>query len=211
MRMLLDEGVDDLGFPLGPGVVKQDLTDLAAASLVKKIQPPSTAVLITYLKRAEDIVAFCSRLGFNRVQLHADISSNEAARLKAMAYGLYVMKSLVVRADNAAELEQHIAALSPHVDAFITDTYDPKTGQRGATGKTHDWSISARLVELSPRPVMLAGGLNAENVADAIAKVRPAGVDSHTGVEGPDGRKELQKVRSFLRNARAAFSTAAAT
>ncbi len=69
------------------------------------------------------------------------------------------------------------------MDAYITDTYDPVTKASGATGKTHNWEISKNLVELSAKPVILAGGLNPENVYDAILKVKPAGVDVHTGIE----------------------------
>jgi len=91
------------------------------------------------------------------------------------------------------------------VDAFITDTYDPATGACGATGRTHDWSVSRKLVELSSRPVLLAGGLTPDNIRQAIGQVRPAGVDAHTGVEGPDGRKDPALVRRFVAEARAAF------
>jgi phosphoribosylanthranilate isomerase len=84
------------------------------------------------------------------------------------------------------------------VDAFITDTYDPTTGRSGATGKTHAWGVSRRLVELSPKPVILAGGLTPENVRAAVLAVRPAGVDVHTGVEGPDGRKAPRLVEHFV-------------
>ena len=95
---------------------------------------------------------------------------------------------------------------APYVAAYITDTFNPATGREGATGLTHDWSISRRLVELSPRPVILAGGLTPENVTDAIRAVRPAGADTHTGVEGPDGRKSAAKVRAFVEAARRAYS-----
>ena len=59
--------------------------------------------------------------------------------------------------DNLAELEAFVAAFGSHCDAFITDTYDPATGACGATGKVHDWDISRRLRDISPKPVMLAG------------------------------------------------------
>jgi len=95
--------------------------------------------------------------------------------------------------------------LSPLVDAFITDTFDPATGASGATGRTHDWNISRRLVEISRRPVLLAGGLAPDNVAEAIRRVRPAGVDSHTGVEDSAGRKDRDKVSRFVAEARRAL------
>jgi phosphoribosylanthranilate isomerase len=72
-----------------------------------------------------------------------------------------VIKSLVIGMRDDKELEAMLNELSPFVDAFITDTFDPKTGASGATGKTHDWRVSRRLVELADRPVMLAGGTNA--------------------------------------------------
>jgi phosphoribosylanthranilate isomerase len=110
-----------------------------------------------------------------------------------------------VESNNIGELESSIARFSFHCDAFITDTYDPATGACGATGKVHDWDISRRLVDISPKPVMLAGGLNPKNVRKAIEHVRPAGVDAHTGVEGSDGRKDSVAVRAFVREALAAF------
>src|SRR6185503_19707235 len=136
-------------------------------------------------------------LGVAAVQLHGPVARPEIARLRALAPDLLVIKSLVVRPDNADALVDDVAELGPHVDAFITDTYDPATGASGATGRTHDWTVSARLVEISPRPVILAGGLTPRNVAAAVARVRPAGVDVHTGVEGPDGRKRRDLVEEF--------------
>ncbi|MCH9772069.1 MAG: phosphoribosylanthranilate isomerase, partial [Cyanobacteria bacterium] len=56
------------------------------------------------------------------------------------------------------ELEQQIEATASYVDQYITDTLDPATGATGATGKTHDWSISRKIVKASPHPVILAGG-----------------------------------------------------
>src|SRR4030095_10716833 len=96
--------------------------------------------------------------------------------------------------------------LSPFVDAFITDTFDPKTGASGATGKTHDWRVSRRLVELADRPIILAGGLTPDNVKRAILEVRPAGVDSHTGVEDSTSRKSREKVKKFFSENNYAFA-----
>lgn len=92
------------------------------------------------------------------------------------------------------------------MDSFITDTFDPTTGASGATGRVHDWTISRALVDLSDKPIILAGGLNATNVRQAIRAVRPAGVDVHTGIEGPDGRKRLDLTKQFVSEAKAAFA-----
>ena len=95
---------------------------------------------------------------------------------------------------------------APLVDAFITHTLATTPGPSGATGKTHDWAISRRLVQASPKPVILAGGLNPGNVGAATRAVRPAGVDVHTGIEGENGRKRRDLTLRFVAEARAAFA-----
>jgi len=103
------------------------------------------------------------------------------------------------------QLLELVKRTAPYVDAYMTDTFDPRTGASGATGKTHDWHVSRQFVQQSPRPVILAGGLHAGNVRDAILAVRPAGVDAHTGLEDVAGRKSEEKVRKFVSEAREAF------
>lgn len=203
--MLVEAGVRQIGFPLGPPIHKEDISAEDAAEIIRLLPPPVSAVLITYLNGAEEIIDLCKRIGVNKVQLHGGISLDEIVTLKSHGLDLTVIKSLIVKGNNLAELEASVAGFSSHCDAFITDTYDPATGACGATGKTHDWDISRRLVDFSPRPVILAGGLNPDNVRKAIAHVRPAGVDAHTGVEGPEGGKDALLVRAFVREALAAF------
>src|SRR5262249_1955027 len=130
---------------------------------------------------------------------------DELKRLRILDPDLTVIKSLVIGMRDEKALEAILRELLPFVDAFITDTYDPNTGASGATGKTHNWRVSRRLVELVDRPVILAGGLTPENVKRAILEVRPAGVDSHTGVEDTSGRKSPEKVEKFLSEAYEAF------
>lgn len=205
-QVLLSAGVDWLGFPLRLPVNREDLAEAEAARVIAALPDPGRAVLITYLRKADAIAAFAEALGTNRVQLHGDISTAALRELRQRRPELYLMKSLVVGRDSSAALLRRCQELSPFVDAFITDTHDPATGADGATGRVHDWSVSAALVRHSPRPVMLAGGLTPLNVGDAIRRVRPHGVDAHTGVEGPDGRKTPERVAAFVRQAREAFA-----
>jgi len=199
-------GADLLAFPFRLTVHREDLTEADAAAIVRRLPRGVGAVLVTYLADAKSIVELAAFLGVGVVQLHGDVEIEELARVRAAAPRLALMKSLVVRPGGEAALETLVARASPHVDAFLTDTFDPATGASGATGTTHDWSVSARLVAISPRPVILAGGLRPTNVADAIARVRPAGVDAHTGVEGADGRKRRDLVDAFVARAREAFA-----
>lgn len=204
-QMLIDAGVDYLGFPLRLDVNDEDITEEEAGKIIRSLKPPTVGVLITYLNIAAAIVAFCSKLGTKTVQLHGELDIKELAKVKELEPNLFIIKSLIIRDNNLGELEKEIEQETPLVDAFITDTYDPTTGASGATGKTHDWSISRRLVEISSKSIILAGGLTPENVAQAIRVVRPAGVDSHTGVEGPDGSRDRMKVIKFVAEAKKAF------
>jgi len=205
-ELLTGCGVDWLGFPLRLPVHREDLTEEAAAEVIGGIEPPHRAVLITYESRAADIGAFCTRLGTGAVQLHGNVPAAELRALKELRPELLVVKSLIVRPGNLAELIASVERTQEWVDAFITDTFDPATGAEGATGLVHDWSVSAELVRLSPRPVILAGGLTPDNVAAAIGTVHPAGVDAHTALEDRAGRKSRGKVFRFVANAREAFA-----
>lgn len=203
--MLVDCGVDWLGFPLRLPVNREDLSEAQAAAVIRDIGPPHRAVLITYEAGAREINAFCRKLGVKTVQLHGSVPVTELRAVRAARPDLFVVKSLVVRGENLSELAAYVEESHQWVDMYITDTSDPTTGADGATGLVHDWRISRELVRVSPRPVMLAGGLTPDNVAAAIARVRPAAVDAHTSLESGTGRKDAAKVERFVRNAREAY------
>jgi phosphoribosylanthranilate isomerase len=204
-RLLVDCGVRYLGFPLRLPVNVEDLPEAEAADIIRAIRPPCYGVAITYQDDAGDIAAFMDYLGAPIVQLHGEISLAQLRALRRLRPELGVIKSLVVGEQPEHELSSRARQVGEFVDAFITDTYDPVTGASGATGRIHDWQISRRLVEIAPRPVILAGGLTPENVREAIRVVRPAGVDAHTGVEDAAGRKDPARVRRFVAEARAGF------
>ena len=204
-RMLQACGVRYLGFPLRLAVHREDISEEDAATIIRGLEPPVLGVLITYLDSAREIAAFAASLGAPIVQIHGDIAVEELERLKATAPELLVIKSLVVGLHDEDTLSAMVRRLSPSVDGFITDTYDPATGASGATGRVHDWQISRRLVAMSDRPVILAGGLHPGNVRRAILEVRPGGVDCHTGVEDDAGRKSPEKVKAFIAEAEEGF------
>ena len=204
--LLASCGVDYLGFPLRLGYHAEDCSDAEAAEIIAALGGRVQSVLITYLTGSREVAALASTLGVAWVQLHGAIEPAAVAALRELAPGLALAKSLVVRGDDRDALERAMHAYSPHVDAFLTDTFDPVTGAEGATGRTHDWAISRALAERSPHPLVLAGGLTPENVREAIVAVRPAAVDVHTGVERPDGRKDRGRVARFVAEARAGFA-----
>lgn len=200
-ELLIECGVGYLGFPLALAYHQEDLSVDDAAAIVRRHGDRATFFLITYLDKADRILSLCHQLGVAMVQLHGEITTDELGKLRQSPNTPRVLKSLIVRPGNQAALADQVPRYEALVDGFITDTFDPDTGATGATGKTHDWAVSRHLVGLSTKPVILAGGLNPDNVSEAIAAVRPAGVDAHTGLEGPDGRKQRDLVARFVREA----------
>ncbi len=204
-KMLTDIGISYLGFPLRLPVNKADISENDAGKIISSLKPPHYGILITYLNRANDIIEFCKELGCKIIQLHGSIEIKELKKLKTLFPKIVIIKSLVTGKYSVDELKRTIDEQSKFVDAFITDTYNPTTGATGATGLTHDWEISRDLVNYSTKPVILAGGLTPDNVYDAIKFVKPAGVDSHTGVEDSDGKKDIAKVKTFYLETMKAF------
>ena len=207
LKCIIESGADYVGFPLCLAHHTPDTSEDEAARLISMIPHFIKPVLITYLDRADEVYDLMQKLKVFVVQLHGDIEISEVLHLRKRFPGIEIIKSLIVRSNNLDELSNQVKCFSPSVDYFITDTFDPQTGAMGATGKIHDWEVSRKLVELSERPVILAGGLKPDNVAEAIRQVRPAGVDVHTGVEDSLGSKDLKSLRLFVELARAAITS----
>jgi len=144
--LLLECGFTHLGFPFRLAKNKPDLTEQEAARIIRGMPSDATALLITYLHDPEEVVELCEELGVTYVQLHGDVSVDELSRLKVLRPDFTVIKSLVVRDGNQAELLEDVAKTAAFLDGYITDTFDPRTGATGATGMVHDWNVSGRLV-----------------------------------------------------------------
>lgn len=125
------------------------------------------------------------------------------AQLRAAEPRIKIMEAVAM---NTGDPLAFARRYQPVCDYFLLDTNDPDAIDVGATGKTHDWNVSAQLVRQAHIPVILAGGLSPDNVADAVRLVRPWGVDSysHTNLPGRPIRKDIDKVSAFVRNARGA-------
>jgi phosphoribosylanthranilate isomerase len=212
--MISRSGATHIGFPLRLDIHPPDLSEVQAADIIRRLPPAIRPVLITYLAKATEIYELTLQLGCTIVQLHGSVSVSELDKLRRLSQSasieapFEIWKSLVIKADNEPELLQTLHSTTPFVDAYISDTYDAVTGASGATGKTHDWRVTRRIVAQSSRPVIVAGGLNPGNVAEAIRITGAAGVDVHTGVEKADGSKDSELVAKFVEMAQESFSKA---
>jgi phosphoribosylanthranilate isomerase len=195
-------GADALGFTVRlPTGLHDGLTEAKARSIIAALPPFVASVAITYLESAREAIELCRYLGVSTLQLHGDFPARELSMLRVGLPHLKLIRAVHVTGPEAIAQAR---ALQRDADAIILDTYDRVTGRRGATGKVHDWTVSRALVEQVATPVILAGGLTPENVAEAIRTVRPWGVDVHTGVEDADGTRNLERMRRFITAAKRA-------
>jgi phosphoribosylanthranilate isomerase len=201
-----DAGADALGFTVRlPHGVHDGLTEAKARGIVAALPPFVASVAITYVESPREAVELCRYLGVSTLQLHGPFPTAELALVRAGLPHLKLIRAVHV---TGPESLAQARGLARHVDALILDTYDPVTGRHGATGLTHDWALSRQIAAEVRVPIILAGGLTADNVAAAIDAVRPWGVDVHTGVEAPDGTRNLEKLRAFVRAAKRATGEA---
>lgn len=216
-HMLRACGADLLGFPLRLDFHQPDTSEAEARHIIEAVGAESS-VLITYEEDPARLIDLCRFLNVRTLQIHSEASPDILALIKAgtkmrqtsgprLSSGIQIIKSYVIGREILSP-RQFVQEYSSTCDAFITDTFDPQTGASGATGKVHDWKISAELVQHSLRPIILAGGLTPANVRQAIIAVCPAAVDVHTGVERADGSKDPEMVRTFVREALAGFAEA---
>lgn len=195
-------GVDALGFTVRlPEGVHDGLTEAKARSIIQALPPFVTSVAITYVSDARSALELARYLGVTALQLHGDFPASELEMVRVAAPHLKIIRAVSVVGPEAMAVAR---SWERRVDALILDTYDPATGRRGATGKTHDWMLSAEIVRNVRVPVILAGGLTARNVADAIRTVNPWAVDTHTGVEDAQGRRDFAAMEAFVESVRRA-------
>jgi phosphoribosylanthranilate isomerase len=204
--ILADAGVTHIGFPLRLDFHPEDMDASATRSVIAQLPKNVVPVLITYLQTAAEIIALTGYLRVRFVQLHGRVSLGELMALHSQKPDLSIIKSLIIGDRSVPEIFDQIRAYAPFVDLFLTDTYDFSTGATGATGKLNDWNISKKIVEIAPRPVILAGGLTPDNVRLGIDFVRPHGVDAHTGVEDDSGKKDPVLVTRFVEQSMVGFA-----
>ena len=137
------------------------------------------------------------------VQFHGGIGDEQLSVFKRKYPTIKTIGRVTVSGEDS--IAQAARFCAPLWDAIILDSMDPITGRLGATGITHDWSLSSKIVNAASVPVILAGGLTPDNVVEAILTVRPAGVDTHTGIEDSDGSRNFAKIEAFAQAALDAF------
>lgn len=192
-------GVDHVGVLAGDGVFARELQPDRVREIFAAVPLGTQRVALSLSKHLREIVRVVQKTRPDIIHIGAAVelfSLENTRALKAQFPNVRIMRSIPIV--NAASIELAIA-YDGAADFLLLDSHDPGDRQIGALGRTHDWSISRRIVEEVSVPAILAGGLDPNNVAAAIAAVRPAGVDSKTKTDRADGDgKDLDKVRQFI-------------
>jgi phosphoribosylanthranilate isomerase len=202
-RSISKIGVDHIGILVGNGEFPRELSVEMAAEVAAAVLPPSK-VSALFLTSDLSVVEKCAgELCPAIVHLGAApelLSPGDVAALKSKLPDVLIMRSVPVVGEESIAIACDYDEI---VDFLLLDSHQPSDRQIGALGVSHDWTISRRIVQLVRTPVILAGGLGPDNVAEAIIAVRPAGVDSKTKTDQTGShRKDLDRVRRFYETAR---------
>lgn len=205
---VIDQGVNHIGLTPSycglPGEISYEL----AREIVDSVGDRATRVALSVDRDLDEIVRMAKTVRPDILHLCAPFGELPASQVRALRSmlpeGMRIMQAIPV--GTSREAVAYALEYQEVADLLILDSVAPEIDGIGASGATHDWNISREIVEKTSVPVILAGGLKPENVAEAIRVVRPWGVDSlsHTNQPLPNGgfRKDLAKIRQFVETAR---------
>lgn len=201
-RLAVEAGADAIGLNFCEASPRH-IDEAAATAICAAIPAGALKVGVFVNASPDDVRRSYDKLGLDLVQLHGDEPPEQLQGLADLP---------LVRAFRCGP--SGLGAVSAYLEScrvlgspprmVLIDAFQP--GDYGGTGQLAPWDLAARFHDLRfPYPLVLAGGLNADNVIQAIAQVRPAAVDVASGVESSPGVKDVQKVRAFVARASRAF------
>jgi phosphoribosylanthranilate isomerase len=203
-QLAISAGADALGFIFAPS--PRRLTQEAAAEIIEALPQQVAKIGVTVNQSPDELAELARNVGLTAVQLQGNERSGQLCAYRSALQPLTIIKTL--QASSVLEggndyLDQYLG-VSEFFDAVLLDS--GSATQPGGTGTPFDWS---RLLSFVSRiketmPVIIAGGLNAKNAADAIRLFQPWGVDVASGVESAPGKKDEAKLRAFVETVRAA-------
>jgi phosphoribosylanthranilate isomerase len=178
--------------PSGPGPI----SDEEIHRIAKTVPPPVATFLLTSQQTSRGIIEHHRRTQTNTIQIVDELTDRDYSSIRAALSHIKLVQVIHVVDDGSVD---EAAEMAEHVDAILLDSGNPKLAVKelGGTGRRHDWQLSRRIVETCGKPVFLAGGLNADNVREAIDTVQPFGLDLCSGVRTA-GRLDPVKLEAFF-------------
>lgn len=184
-KVVESAGADLIGFVFAPS--KRKISPEQAQQISSQLSPHLKKVGVFVNESAENIIDIAEKVGLDYVQLHGD---EDASFARKIPYP--IIKAFSIDQVDASTIEEYPA------DYMLLDS--PSKKYRGGTGEAFDWNRLKEL-KIDTSKIILAGGLNAENVRKAIQTVSPCGIDVSSGVE-TNGEKDYDKIKTFLKRAR---------
>ena len=195
--LAIKHGADALGLvgnmPSGPGVIADELI----SQITKHIPPPIATFLLTSERKASDIIAHHQKVQTNTIQIVDSLLERDYAKIREAIPTVKIVQ--VIHVLNEKQIDEALE-IEPWVDAILLDSGNPnlKVKILGGTGNAHDWKLSRKIREAVNKPVFLAGGINAQNVQQAIEEVNPYGIDLCSSVR-TNGQLDASKLDIFFK------------
>jgi phosphoribosylanthranilate isomerase len=195
--LAVNYGADALGLvsemPSGPGTISDEL----ALEIALRVPPAVASFLLTSRQNAFSIIEQQRHIRSNTLQIVDRLTQGTYQDLREALPGIALVQVIHVHNEESVEEAMRVAS---GVDALLLDSGDQRAVVKllGGTGRTHDWSVSRRIVEKVNKPVFLAGGLKPENIRRAIDEVGPFGLDICSGVR-TDGKLDERKLADFFK------------
>lgn len=196
-RMAIEHGASALGLvghmPSGPGVIGDELIH----QIAKTVPPPISTFLLTSETRSQAIISHYRRVYTTTIQIVDELEKREYEIIRAALPHVKLVQVIHVIDENSVKEAIEVSAF---VDAILLDSGNPKLSVKelGGTGRTHNWELSREIRKSIPIPLFLAGGLNKDNVQQAIETVGPFGIDLCSSVR-TDGRLDKIKLMEFFK------------
>ena len=195
-KMAVRYGASAIGLvarmPSGPGPISEELI----RQIAKTVPPPIATFLLTSETSVDKIIEHHYRTNTNTIQIVDSLTSGTYSQLKEALPGVKIVQ--VIHVIDGKSIDEAVG-ISEMVDAILLDSGNPKlkVKELGGTGRVHNWKLSRQIRDQSKCPVFLAGGLNPDNVRQAIEEVQPFAVDVCSGVR-TNGRLDRQKLKLFI-------------
>jgi phosphoribosylanthranilate isomerase len=190
-------GADAVGFVVGVASSPRNISLTEAETLIRQVPPFVKSVLVTVPESLTELAETCEALNPDAVQIHGE-NLQDVGSVRGKLPNMLTIGAVKANAAGAVEDALKTAKM---FDAVILDSF--VQGKHGGTGVIHDWKVSKRIKQvIYPKPLILAGGLNPENVTEAVRTVEPYGVDVSSGVERQPGVKDNRKMVEFVKNAK---------
>jgi phosphoribosylanthranilate isomerase len=205
-QLAVEAGADAVGFVFAPS--PRRVTAAEAAAIVRHLPATVEKIGVFVDTPLDEIYSVVRECGLTGVQLHFDAKPELPAKLrKLLGQPLRILRVVHFDAEAAKLINEQVAGhdQNPHINAVMVDSRTATAV--GGTGAAFDWTIARKTLFQNAKARkrrVAAGGLNPENVAEAIATLRPWGVDVVSGVESAPGKKDPEQVREFVARAKAA-------